>query len=72
MEKGNIVKSVGVKLPDGKIIKPLQEGEIYKHFAVLEADKFMEEKMKLKVLKQYIRRLRKVLKSKLVLWQYPY
>ena len=27
MEKGKIVKSVGIKLPDGKVIKLLQEGE---------------------------------------------
>ena len=27
MEKGRIVKSVGIELPDGKAIKSLQEGE---------------------------------------------
>ena len=26
MEKGKIVKSVGIELPDGKVIKLLQEG----------------------------------------------
>ena len=26
MEKGKIVKSVGIELPDGKVIKSLQEG----------------------------------------------
>ena len=30
MEKGKIVKSVGIELPDGKVIKSLQEGESYK------------------------------------------
>ena len=63
MEKGKIVKSVGIELPDGKVIKSLQEGESYKYLGILEADKFLEEKMKLNVLKEYIRRLRKVLKS---------
>ena len=29
MNKEKIVKSVGVELPDGKIIKSLQEGESY-------------------------------------------
>ena len=43
----------------------LQEGESYKYLGILEADKFLEEKMKLNVLKGYIRRLRKVLKSKI-------
>ena len=27
MEKGKIVKSVGMELPDGKVIKSLQEGK---------------------------------------------
>ena len=58
------MKSVGVELPDGKLIKSLQEGESYKYLRILEADKFLEEKMKLNVSKEYIRRLRKVLKSK--------
>ena len=65
MEKGKTAKSVGIELPDGKVIKSLQEGESYKYLGILEADKFLEEKMKLNVSKEYIRRLRKVLKSKL-------
>ena len=65
MEKGKIVKSVGIELPDGKVFKSLQEGESYNYLGILEADKFLEEKMKLNVSKEYIRRLRKVLKSKL-------
>ena len=47
MEKGKIVKSVGIELPDGKVIKLLQEGESYKYLGILEADKFLEERMKL-------------------------
>ena len=43
----------------------LKEGESYKWLRILEADKFLEEKMKFNVSKEYIRRLRKVLKSKL-------
>ena len=65
MEKGKIVKSVGIELPNGKVIKSLQEGEIYKYLGILEADSFLEEKMKLNVSKEYFKRLRKVLKSKL-------
>ena len=65
MEKGKIVKSVGIELPDVKVIKSLQEGESYKYLGILEADKVLEERMKLNVSKEYIRRLRKVLKSKL-------
>ena len=52
-----IVKSVGIELPDGKVIKSLQEGENYKYLGILEADKILEERMKLKVSKEYIRRI---------------
>ena len=65
MEKGKIVKSVGIELPDGKVIKSLQEGESYKYLGILVGDKFVEEKIKLDVSKEYIRSIRKVLKSKL-------
>ena len=46
MEKGKTVKSAGIELPDGKVIKSLQEGESYKYLGISEADKFLEEKMK--------------------------
>ena len=46
MEKGDL-KSVGIELRDGKVIKLLQEGESYKYLGILEADKFLQEKMKL-------------------------
>ena len=65
MEKGKIVKSVGIELPDGKVIKSLQEGESYKYLGILEADIYLEEKMKLNVSKEYVKRTRKILKSKL-------
>ena len=65
MEKRKIVKSVRIELPDGKVMKSLQEGESYRYLGSLEADTFFEEKIKLNVSKEYIRRLRKVLKSKL-------
>ena len=35
MVKGKIVKSVGRELPDGKVIKSLQEGESYKYLGIL-------------------------------------
>ena len=60
MEKGKIVKSVGIELPDGKVIKSLQEGKSYKYLEILEAaDKFLEDRMNLNVSKEYIRKLRK-------------
>ena len=52
-------------MPDGKVIKSLQEGESYKYLGILEVHKYLESKMKLNVSKEYIRRIRKDLKSKL-------
>ena len=40
MDKGMILKSVGIELPGGKVIKSLQEGASYKYLGILEADKF--------------------------------
>ena len=57
MKKQKIVKSVGIELPDGTVIKSLQEGESYKYLEILEGHKFLEEKMKLNVSKEYVRRL---------------
>ena len=63
MEKGKIVRSVGIELPDGKVIKSSQESESYKYLGILEEDKVLEEKMELNVSKEYIRRIRKVLEK---------
>ena len=40
IEKGKIVKSVGIELPDGKVFNSLQEGESCKYLGILEADRF--------------------------------
>ena len=53
------MKSVSIELPDGKVIKSLQKGDSYKYLGILEADKFLKEKMKKNVSKEYIKRLRK-------------
>ena len=65
MMKGKIVNSVVLEFPDGKAIKSLQDGESYKYLRILEADKFLTEEMMLNVSKEYLRMLRKVLKSNL-------
>ena len=65
IEKGKIVTSVGIESSDRKVIKSFNEGESYKYLEILETDKFLEDKMKLNVSNEHIRRLRKVLKSRL-------
>ena len=59
IEKENIVKSVGIEFSDGKVIKSLQEDESYTYLGILEAGRFLGEKMKLKVSKEYFSRLKK-------------
>ena len=67
IQKGKIVKSVGIELPDGKVIKSLslQEGESSKYLGILEGDRFLGEEMKLNVSNECFRRLKKGLKLKL-------
>ena len=48
-----------------KVIIVKVKSESYKYLRILEADKFLEEKMTFNVSKEHMGRLRKVLKSKL-------
>ena len=52
MEKGKILKSVGIELPNGKVIKSIQEGKSCKYLGILVADRFFGEETKLKVSKE--------------------
>ena len=61
IEKGEIVKLVSIELLDSKVIKSLQEGESYKYLGILEIDRFLGENIKVKVSKEYFKRLKKVL-----------
>ena len=65
MKRGTKVKSDGIVLPDAIKIKSLDEGESYKYLGVLEDDRIKHQEMKDKVSKEYLRRVRKVLESKL-------
>ena len=64
------MKSVGIELPDGEVIKLLQEGQIYEYLGTLEADKFLEEKVKLNVSKEYIRRVKKSFEVRTEWWEF--
>ena len=64
MKRGKIVKSEGIKLPDGEVMKQVgQEGFIY--LSIIELDKVKETEMKEKITKEYRQRQRLTLKSKL-------
>ena len=64
MKRGKIVKSEGTKLPDGEVIKQVEQ-EGYTHLGIIELDKIKETEMKEKITKEYKRRQRLILKSKL-------
>ena len=70
IETGKIVKSVGKELPDGQVIKSLQEGESYKYLGILKAERLLGEEIKLKVSKEYFKRLKKVFEVKIECWKF--
>ena len=62
MKRGKIVKSEGIQLPDGEVMKQVgQEGCTY--LGIIELDKIKETEMKEKINKEYKRRQRLILKS---------
>ena len=70
VEKGKIVKSIGIELLDGKVVKSLQEGESYRYLGILEADRFLREEIKLAVSKEYFRRLKKFFEITIENWEF--
>ena len=65
MKRGVFSRSEGIQLPNDEVIKNVEEGEGYKYLGILEADGFKNSEMKEKVRKEYFRRIKKILKSKL-------
>ena len=65
MKRGKMSNSNGIKLPDDDFIKALNAEDGYKYLGVLESDAIMKNKMKEKLSKEYFRRVRKVLETKL-------
>ena len=64
MKRGKIVKSEGIKLPHGEVMKQVgQEG--YTYLGIIELHKIKETKMKEIITKEYKERQRLILKSKL-------
>ena len=55
----------GMKLPNNDKIRTLGQNETYKYLGVLEADTIKQVEMKDKIRKEYLRRTRKLLETKL-------
>lgn len=64
LRRGKKIEDEGISMPDGQLIEDLG-AESYKYLGILEADRMKMEEMKEKVRKEYYKRLRKVLESKL-------
>ena len=64
MQRGKVVATDGTELPDGQVIKDIEENG-YKCLGILEMDKIKEVEMKEAFTTEYYRRLGLVLDSKL-------
>ena len=65
LNKGKPTQLENVKLPNNEIIKGLSLQESYKYLGILQGDNIKHDQVKEKTSKEYLKRLRKILKSKL-------
>ena len=65
MKSGKRQLTDGMELPNQDEIKTLAENETYKYLGILEADTIKLVEMKDKIQKEYLRRTRKLLETKL-------
>ena len=68
MKTGKSHMTDGMKLPNHDKIRTLGEKETYKYLGVLEADTLKQVELKDKIRKEYPRRTRKLLETKLSSW----
>ena len=64
IQRGKVTATDGIQLPNGNNIKDIEEGE-YKYLGILESDEIKHQKMKEIIGKEYLKRLKAILKSKL-------
>ena len=65
LKRGEITKFDEISLSDGRVMKRLIEGAGYKYLGILQVDQIRYTEMKKKVKAEYLRRVRKVLETKL-------
>ena len=65
MKSGKRYLTDRIKLPSQNNIRRLGEKETYKYLGILEADTIKQVEMKDKIKKEYLRRTRKLLETKL-------
>ena len=64
MKRGKVVRCEGIMLPNNEVMNEVEK-EGYTYLGIVELDKIKEDEMKNKTIKEYKRRLRLILKSKL-------
>ena len=65
MKSGKQHRTDGMELPNQDKIRTLDENETYKYLGILEADTIAQVEMKDKIQKEFLRRTRKLLETKL-------
>ena len=65
MKSGKRYLTDGIELPNQDKIRTLTENETYKYLGIMEADTIKQVEMKNKIQKEYLRRTRKLLETKL-------
>ena len=65
MKSGKQRLTDGMELPRQDKIRTLEEKKTYKYMGILEADTITRVEMKVKIKKEYLRRTRKLLETKL-------
>ena len=64
MEREKMIRTDGIRLTEGQVMRDIDEVG-YTYLGILETDKIKEKEMKEKFSKEYLRRLRLILRSKL-------
>ena len=64
IQRGKVTATDGIQLPNGNNIKDIEEGA-YKYLGIIEGDEIKHQEMKENIRKEYLKRVRAILKSKL-------
>lgn len=65
LKRGKKVFTEGIRLPNESEIKSLKDNDSYKYLGILEGDQMMTGDMKVMLKREYCRRVRKIMQSKL-------
>ena len=65
IKRGKLSKCKGIEIPTGEVIKEIDAETGYKYLGVSEADNIKDKEMKTNLKREYLRRIRTILKSKL-------